>query len=250
MWSCRTEIPFDPGPIEPEPMDSSTVNPTDTIINPGDTTANHGDTINVDTMSMQPCDTSIVYFQSDILPILQGNCAFAGCHDPVSAQHGLILNGYENLMSHGDLVIPFDLDNSELYEKITEDNLDDRMPPPPNAALSQDQILLIGKWILQGAENNSCDMSSGCDTLLVSFASDVQPIFSTYCVTCHGSVNPNGGVVLSSYSGVSVVANSGKLLGVVSWANGFLKMPLGGSQIPECDINTIEAWINQGVLNN
>ena len=251
IWSCHSEIPFDPGPMNPDLMDTtSAMNPGDTTVNPGDTITNPGDTVTIDTM-MQPCDTNVVYFDSQILPILQGNCAFAGCHDPVTAEHGLVLNSYENLMNHDDLVKPFDLDESELYEKITEDDQEDRMPPAPNSALTQEQILLIGKWILQGAENTSCDRAdTGCDTTMVSFSADVQPIFNTYCITCHGSTNPNAGVSLSTYNGILPVANSGKLLGVVSWANGFLKMPLGGNQIPACDINTIEAWINQGLLNN
>lgn len=248
LWSCRTEIPFDPGPMEPEITDTtSNVNPGDTTTNPGDTSI-----INpVDTLS-ESCDTGIVYFESQILPILQGNCAFAGCHDPVTAEHDLILTSYESLMSHDDVVVPFDLDKSELYEKITEDDAEDRMPPPPNAALTQPQIALIRKWILQGAENITCEnmASDVCDTSAVSFSTDVQPIFNTYCITCHGSSNPNAGISLTNFNGVAGAANSGKLLGVISWSNGFLRMPLGGNQIPQCNINVIEAWINQGTLNN
>jgi mono/diheme cytochrome c family protein len=194
----------------------------------------------------------VIYFDSDILPILIGNCAIAGCHDPISAQHELVLTSYEALILHDDVIVPFELDKSELYEKITEDKISDRMPPFPNEALTEGQILKIRKWILQGAQNTACNNGSpqSCDTTLVSFTNDVKPIFDTYCITCHGSNNPNAGVSLISYNGASVVAKTGKLLGVVKWINGFLMMPLGGNQIPECDINTISAWINQGVANN
>lgn len=246
IWSCRTEIPFDPGSMEPEVIDTMPGNPVDSFTNPIDTqTMNPPDTLS------EPCDTGIVYFDSQILPILQGNCAFSGCHDPVTAQHDLVLNSYESIMAHDDVIVPFDLDKSELYEKITEDDVEDRMPPPPNAPLTQQQIELIRKWILQGAENITCEnMGTGCDTAMVSFSTDVLPVMNTYCVTCHGNTNPNAGIMLTNYNGVSGAASSGKLLGVISWANGFLRMPLGGNQLPECDINVIAAWINQGAQDN
>ena len=252
LWSCRSEIPFDPDPMDPDPMDTTQVNPGDTVnTTPIDSSGLPGDSSAIDSMQT-PCDTAIIYFDSDILPILIGNCAISGCHDAVSAQEGLVLTTYESLRSYEKAVTPFDLDKSELYEKITEDKLSDRMPPAPNEALTQGQILKFKKWILQGAQNNSCtdQASSSCDTVTVSFANDVKPIFETYCITCHGSTNPNGGVSLNSYNGVSAVAKTGKLLGVVKWSNGFLMMPLGGSQIPDCDINTLAAWINQGLINN
>jgi hypothetical protein len=252
FWSCHSEIPFDPGPMDPDLTDSLMVNPGDTSIStPGDSTNIVLDSTEIDSM-LPLCDTSVIYFQSDILPILIGNCAYAGCHDPISAEHELVLTNYEALMSHKDLVVPFELEKSELYEKITEDKVSDRMPPLPNEALTGDQILKIQKWILQGAQNNTCHngMSNSCDTTMVSYAKDVKPIFDTYCVTCHGSSNPNGGVSLTSFDGASVIAKTGKLLGVVTWTNGFLMMPLGGNQIPDCDVNTLTAWINQGVMNN
>lgn len=252
IWSCRTEIPFDPGPMDPDPVDTTMPNPMDTVMpNPVDTVMpDPGDTTVIDT-TMESCDTSIVYFESDILPILAGNCALAGCHDPVTAQHDLVLTSYEGLMKD-DVIVPFDLDKSELYEKITEDKAEDRMPPPPNAPLLQEQISLIRKWILQGAPNNSCSTmgSDDCDTTMASFEADVKPILNTYCVTCHSGSNPNAGVNLTTHSGVSLVAATGRLSGVISWDPGLIMMPLGGNQIPECDIHTIDAWINQGAMNN
>ncbi len=253
IWSCRTEIPFDPDPMEPDPADTTTNVPGDPVTNPGDTLAmTPGDTSVTDTVG-QPCDTALVYFDTDILPILQGNCALSGCHDQASAQHELVLTSYSGLLAHDDLIVPYEPDESELFEKITEDNADKRMPPPPNAPLLRDQISLIEKWILQGAMNNSCDNSSTgneCDTSIVSFAGDIMPILNTNCVTCHSGSNLNGGVNLSNHAGVSQVARSGKLSGVVGWKTGFIMMPLGGNQLPECNVSTIDAWINQGAMNN
>ncbi|NND31056.1 MAG: hypothetical protein HKN76_00605 [Saprospiraceae bacterium] len=252
LISCTTEIPFDPEPMDPEPMDSSAVAPVDS----SNMDSIDSGSMNADSMSLSDssgtalCDSSIVYFEQQILPIFVGNCALSGCHDAASAQEGIVLESYSNLAEHKDLIVPYDPDKSELFEKITEDDLSDRMPPSPRDALTQQQIYLIKKWIEQGAENTICEEKSDCDTSTVSYAQDVQPILDTYCITCHGTSNPDGGVNLSNYARVILVANSGKLLGVVSWTDGFLRMPLGGSQIPLCSIEKIGAWINQGALDN
>ena len=58
----------------------------------------------IDTMTMdttiiaEPCDTTIIYFNTEILPILNGSCAFSGCHDASTASDGVILDNYENVI--------------------------------------------------------------------------------------------------------------------------------------------------------
>src|SRR5690554_5915626 len=75
------------------------------------------------------CDPDTIYFAQSILPLLVSNCAMPGCHSAGSAEDGVILNNYENIMNTGD-VRAFDLDGSDLYEVITEDDPDKFMPPP------------------------------------------------------------------------------------------------------------------------
>jgi len=210
------------------------------------------DTSTVDTTGNgNPCDPDIVYFEQQILPILQSNCAQSGCHDPQSANEGIILNSYAALMN-SDIVQPFNLDESDLYDEITEDDLDKRMPPPPADALSQENINLIATWILQGAENNSCDPNAGgsCNTDNMSFSATIEPILDLKCVGCHNPNNVSGGVLLSSYADVKTVVDNGSLLGAIKWEPGFTNMPFNGNQLPACEIDQIEAWINQGALNN
>ena len=136
-------------------MPSDTTDVTDDTDNPVDTTDNSADTTDTGT----PCDPDVVYFDQDILPILRSNCAFSGCHDNNSAQDGVILTSYENVMLTAD-VEAFDLDGSDLYEVITDSDPDDRMPPAPNERLTSAQISKISEWILQGAKNEQCD--AGC----------------------------------------------------------------------------------------
>lgn len=234
MSSCKHE------PIEPIPM------PPDTTDNPPDTTGNPGDTTGV------PCDTNVVYFNTQVLPILVSNCAVPGlgCHDVESEEHDVILTDYESLME-SDVVEPFRLDNSDLFEKITEDDPEDRMPPPPRASLSQDQISLIATWILQGAENTECDVDAGnCDTVNVSFANDILPVIATNCQGCHSGASPLAGIRLEDYSTISAVAETGQLYGVIERLPGFPSMPFGQPKLPECTIDRIKSWIDAGMPNN
>jgi len=101
----------------------------------------------------------------------------------------------------------------------------------------------------------------------VSFASDIQPIFSTYgCTSCHGG---SGGLFLTagqSYTNlVSVQAQAGctNLFRVLpgnadesvlylrlSGSTCGSRMPKGGSAISSTDLNLVRTWINQGAQNN
>jgi uncharacterized membrane protein len=209
------------------------------------------DTMTIDTSGNGvPCDPNVIYFETDILPLLQSNCAFSGCHDAASAEDGVVLISYETVMATGD-VEPFDLSDSELYEVLVEGDIDKRMPPSPTPALNQDKIQLIAQWILQGAENLACDPDlEPCETDNVSFASFVKPILDLYCVGCHSGNPPSGGIDLSNYQGVKAVADNGSLIGAINWTAGFSKMPKNGDQLPDCEIDKIKSWVDAGALDN
>jgi mono/diheme cytochrome c family protein len=211
--------------------------PGDTLVNPppDDTTGT-------------PCDPDVIYFSQQVLPILQSSCAKSGCHDAASHQDGVVLDSYENVMKE---IKPFDLDDSEIFEVITEDDPDKLMPPPPNPVLTAQQIDLIATWILQGAKDLSCDPDAGgCDTTNVSFAGYVFPVLQNYCLGCHGSVSPSGGIDLSTHQKVAAVAQSGQLYGAIAHQQGYSPMPQNGPQLSDCRIQKIQAWIQNGAPNN
>jgi hypothetical protein len=103
-----------------------------------------------------PCHPDTVYFERDILPLLRSSCAKAGCHDAATAMDGVILDTYADVIATGD-VRSGRPDNSDLFEVLVEDKPEKRMPPPPLPTLSNDQIEMVRTWILQGADNLSCD---------------------------------------------------------------------------------------------
>jgi hypothetical protein len=194
------------------------------------------------------CDPDTVYFVNDILPILQSSCGTTGCHDAGSAQDGIVLTSYSALMS-SDVVRPGNPGNSELYEKITENDVDDIMPPPPYAPLSPDMIQKIQTWILQGARNNEC-LSKDCDSVNVTFSGTIWPVIQSSCTGCHSGTSPGGSIRLENYNQVKSAAQSGLLLGTITWASGFKAMPQGGNKLSECKIAQVKKWINDGMPNN
>jgi len=108
---------------------------------------------------------------------------------------------------------------------------------------------------------------------MVSFAQDVQPIFNSQCTRCHNPSNPNGGLDLSapgSYQHLVNVPTScnpavprvkqSDTIDSMLWRKTKPDPSLCGSPMP---LNTaglgvtapaqfakIEAWIQQGALNN
>lgn len=91
---------------------------------------------------------------------------------------------------------------------------------------------------------------SDCDTVNMTYSSDVKPILEANCYSCHGNGNTNGGVTLDSYASVNSFAGSGDLIGVITHASGYPPMPEGGAKLSDCDINKIKDWINRGATNN
>ncbi|HXE56316.1 MAG TPA: DUF1549 domain-containing protein, partial [Tepidisphaeraceae bacterium] len=96
-----------------------------------------------------------IQFNRDIQPILASNCY--QCHGPDSGQRKADLrldtkDGLFSLIKNDHPVVPGDPQHSELFRRITTDNVDDRMPEPKSGRrLAPRQIALIKKWIEQGA---------------------------------------------------------------------------------------------------
>lgn len=233
-------------PIVPDnPQDTIPTDTTDTDTTTVDTTGNNTNT--------DPCHPDSIYFEQQILPILLSSCAFSGCHLTANSQNdGIQLTSYATVMATAD-VQAYDLNDNEIYDKITDNDPDDIMPPPPYAPLNGQQISLIAQWIMQGAKNITCNPNNtggNCNTQNVSFSQNIQPILQTNCTGCHGGAAPSDNINLSNYAGVYAVATNGRLNGSITHANGFTPMPLGLAQLPECDIAKIQAWIQAGAPNN
>lgn len=193
------------------------------------------------------CDPDSVYFQNDVLPLLISNCSTSGCHDSETAEDGVILVDYVSVMATAEIKAGNPGD-SELYEVIIENDMDERMPPPPANQLNVSQKEMIKKWIEQGAKNNSCD--EGCDTTNVTFSESIGPTLNESCVGCHSGSNPGGNIYITDFNSVVALANNGSLMGVINHETNYSPMPKNGSKLSDCKIAEIKIWIEDGTPNN
>jgi uncharacterized membrane protein len=97
---------------------------------------------------------------------------------------------------------------------------------------------------------NEEDLLADCDTSNAQYATVVQPILQQRCYACHAQGIGLGGVVLEGYSQAAFYANNGLLVGTISHSPGFNPMPQGQAKIPQCDIDKIKKWVDDGALDN
>ncbi|HEU0233812.1 MAG TPA: c-type cytochrome domain-containing protein [Gallionella sp.] len=105
-------------------------------------------------------NTGEVSFKNDVRPILHDYCV--SCHSPSGrgyAKSGLDLTSYENLMKgtkFGPVVIPGNSETSTFTKLLTGTNKGLKMPAGLNEAgtLDRQYILIMRKWVKQGARNN------------------------------------------------------------------------------------------------
>jgi hypothetical protein len=88
-----------------------------------------------------------------------------------------------------------------------------------------------------------------CDTTTVAYASNIAPIINRDCAGCHSGGSPSAGISLYDYTTVKnyMTSNRSVLMGSVKQDGTASNMPKGGSKISACEINKLEAWVNQGM---
>ena len=120
-------------------------------------------------------------------------------------------------------------------------------------------VLPLVFFILSGCYYDSEEALLGkpgtgiCDTTVTKFSTEIKPILSSYCLSCHSnSAAPSsgGGVKLQDYADVTTYVSNGRLVGSIEHRSGFSPMPKGGGTLSNCDISIINAWISKGALND
>jgi hypothetical protein len=192
-----------------------------------------------------PPGASTICFQSNVLPIFVSNCAKSGCHDAISKKEGIQLDNYADIMRG---IKPNDPAESKYWKSIIDTKPEDRMPPPPDPALSTAQKDSIYKWIVQGALNTTnCAVS--CDPLQFSYGITIRSILNNNCTGCHGAVSPGAGLDLTDYNTVKTITLNGRLLGSVNQQAPYKPMPPVG-KLSDCNIQQLTNWKNAGAPNN
>lgn len=181
-------------------------------------------------------------FGRDIQPILNSSCAVSGCHDSKTRKEGYDFSSFANTLK---AVNAWNPTSSKLYKVITaSSSSEDFMPPKPYSGLSKAAIDTIYSWIKRGALNEEC--AAACDTTgTITYTGHIKSIIDLYCLSCHGTNSPSGGISLTTAANVQTVAKSGKLLGAVQRKSGYSAMPPSYA-LSTCDVRQIALWINQG----
>jgi hypothetical protein len=122
------------------------------------------------------------------------------------------------------------------------------------------KLIIIALVILSGCYyDNEEELYPGgggdCDTVNVTYSGTVLPIISDNCKTCHSGGAPQGNVLLEDYASISAAGKItagqyGSLYGVISHHPDNSPMPKNGTQLSDCKIKQIKAWIDAGTPNN
>jgi uncharacterized membrane protein len=213
VWSASTGCEHDPiNPVDP--------NPTDTT---------------------SPCDPGTVDFKNEVLPLITSKCAMPGCHNSPNGADGVVLDSYSEIRKE---VRPGSLNNSELWEAITETDPDKMMPPPGYPQLTPAEKELIKKWIQQGAKETDC-AGNVCDTAAAPSFAEANAIIQAQCIGCHAYPNVNGNVQLDSYLGIKRAVDNNNLLGALKGV-GSSQMPPSGA-MNACNQRKIARWVAAGM---
>ncbi len=89
-----------------------------------------------------------------------------------------------------------------------------------------------------------------CKTDSMSYANQIVPILSDYCLSCHSAAANQGGVNMEGYAQVKQYVTDQRFLKSIRHDNGVSQMPKNGDKLDSCTISKVAAWIDQGALNN
>ena len=104
-------------------------------------------------------------------------------------------------------------------------------------------------------QNNTNPTSSGfnCDknSSVVSYSSNILPLFQNKCNNCH-STPGSGGINLDSYSFIKQTMLGGQIIPVVinTDTTSIIMPPPPRKHLDSCEIKMLNLWMAQGCLNN
>jgi mono/diheme cytochrome c family protein len=113
-------------------------------------------------------------------------------------------------------------------------------------------LLFVAACTKSSEDRLAANGGNTCDTTSVKYSAGIQNILQVNCYRCHGNGNTggSGGILLEGYANLLPWAKNGYLVGNVTHAPGYIGMPYGEAKLPDCEVNTIVAWVNQGAQNN
>lgn len=114
-------------------------------------------------------------------------------------------------------------------------------------------VILISVSLGACFYDNEEDLYGGaqCGTQDMSYSKDIVPILeANTCLSCHSAQAKLGNIDLSTYSNVSIYVKNGSLLGSMRHDAGYSPMPQAADKVNNCNLNKVQAWIDQGAKDN
>lgn len=204
--------------------------------------------ITVPVVPLPGCSSDTIYFEQQVLPVVNTLCGKSGCHG-TTQRHEFQLIYSSKDQSYNAISSRFS--SASRLAKALNEMAGQRVSgyTPPSA----DQLTTLQKWIAQGKNNNSCN---GCDATQFTYAANVAPLFKYYCNGCHPGPGSQTTPNLSTYDAIKkeLTSNPGRLLGSVQWTSPYntstARMPQGSNQLSACELEVIQKWIDAGAPNN
>ncbi|MBK8557886.1 MAG: hypothetical protein IPL65_20035 [Lewinellaceae bacterium] len=192
----------------------------------------------------EPAPTaSTVCFEQTVAPVIQGSCALSGCHDSTRSG-GYDFSTYPGILA---ATVAGDSAASPLYRAIQRNN--SPMPPVPFNRLSDSNISMLGTYIQERARTD-LHCGDACDTTMVGYQQTIAPIVEAYCGICHGQPYAAGTINLMDYQHLEPFLQEGSFYSSIVHDGEYSPMPKGNLQLPECKLELIKKWKNQGYPNN
>jgi hypothetical protein len=149
-------------------------------------------------------ETTGILFETDIKPLLTAKCG--KCHRESERKGGLDLSSMEAIHTGGetgDDLLAASLEDNALWHQIESGE----MPPEGEPALSEQEQLLVQRWILAGTPSQT----SITKTRELN-EHDVLPILLLRCNACHGPRLQQGGLDLRTHADMLRGGKSGPAL--------------------------------------
>jgi mono/diheme cytochrome c family protein len=232
-----------------------------------------------DLAKLPPAATRAIDFAKDIQPIFEQGCL--KCHSGEKAKGNFLLDTREHALKGGENgqdLLPGDGAHSPLVQFTARLVEDSEMPPNGKGKpLSNEQIGLLRAWIDQGAKwpehltlKTTQPGSASTDAAVaanlppaadhpVDFVRDIQPIFASHCLECHGPAKQEAQFRLDAKEialkggELGPAINPGKsaeslLILAVAGAKPDLVMPKKGEHLTPEQVGLLRGWIDQGAI--
>lgn len=88
------------------------------------------------------------------------------------------------------------------------------------------------------------EVAPDCKVSGVTYENYIKYTISSKCLGCHtaGSIQP----YMNTYAQVMVVVNDGRLKEVLTGAPGVMQMPYNSEPLPDCQVDNIVSWVDNG----